>query len=219
MKKFFFLLIILLLNISPTAAIETSNEIFLGEIILEHVEPQFLLNVKPNAQMKQILFDRTIEYMPTELKGYNSLFSTNSGLYFEENFEVERKKKYKNFYLGVKYDNKSTIEGFEQNRTLYYEYEKNNFIFNASYKNDSFAFLKGTKTSAISISPEYKLTNNLSLKYSYTTKYNKRNSDLIFSVKPFKTENINFDFGAGQIYYDDNKPNSSQFLFSTEFKF
>lgn len=220
MKKFFFFIFLVLFSCAyPVVCDEIAEEILLDEIILEHIEPQFLLNVHPNKQLTELLVLRTIDYTASELEGYNPIFSTSSGLYIENSFEVEKKKNYKNFSLGIKYDNRSLLDGFEQMRTLYYEYHKDNFLFKMSYKRDNFGFYKKDKNISFSFAPEYKLTDRISLKYVYTKKRNKKNSDLMFSVKPFKTENINFDFGAGQIYYNDDKPVSSQFLFSTEFKF
>lgn len=220
MKRIFLYFSILFFIFCTTVcAQEEQTEFVLEDIVLENIESGFLLNVKPDDRLERLLKERTIEYLPNELAGYNSIFSTTSGLYFEDIFEIDNKRKFNNFALGIKYNNKASIEGFEQARTFYYEYEKEKWFIKLSYKTDSFGLYKKKNNISFSVAPEYKLTNNLSLKYSYTEKYNKKNSDVIFVVRPFKSDDITFDFGAGQIYYNDNKPPSSQILFSTEFNF
>ena len=76
---------------------------------------------------------------------------------------------------------------------------------------------KGT----FSFSPEYKINSHISLQSIYSTSFldkNKKN-EVVFSLKPFKDDRMNFDIGASQIYSENTAPTRSQLNFSTKFKF
>ena len=74
---------------------------------------------------------------------------------------------------------------------------------------------------ALSFTPEYKLNNHVTLQNIYTTNFLEKNkkNELIFSLRPFKDDRMNFDIGAGQVYSENTRPVSSQLNFSTKFKF
>ena len=198
---------------------ETVAEI--EEILLEHIEDSISLDIKPTSKHKKINYPTLKEYKANIFEDvkYNSFLAPNAYWHVEEKFSEERDMKVKTGRVGVKHDNKISQENFERMQTLYYEYQSNNFLLNASYKKDSFDFFKKSDKSSFSLAPEYKLTDNLSLKYVYSTKFDRQNTDLIFSIKPFKQDNINFDFGASRVYYNDNSIPKQQLLFSTEFEF
>ena len=192
------------------------------EILLEHIENSVELNVKPTAKSKKVVYPKTEKYTSdfSDNAKYNSIFAPSSQMYMKEEFSQEHKMKIKTGEIGIVYDNKVSQDSFEQMRTLYYEYQQNKFLLNASYKKKSVDFSQKNGSSYLSLAPEYKLTDSLSLKYVYSAKQNAQNSDLVFSLKPFKNnENIYFDFGAGRVYYEDKAPTKSQFVFSTEFEF
>lgn len=234
MKKFYLFIVALLFlgNISLGAfatdaisatVLQTQEENIseTEEIILEQIENSIKLNIKPTSKHKKINYPTQKEYKANiyENTKYNSFLSPSSYWYMEEKFTEERAKSIKTGKIGVKYDNKISQENFERMQTLYYEYQKNKFLLNASYKKNSFNLFQKSNSSAFTLAPEYKLTNNLSLKYVYSTKLDSQNTDLIFTIKPFKQENINFDLGASRIYYNDNSIIKQRLLFSTEFEF
>jgi len=234
MKKICLIIIVLLfscINSVAYAANEVSADILsseeaivseIEEIILEHIDDSIKLDIKPTAKYKKITYPTLKEYKANifENTKYTSSFLTPSSYwYMEEKFTEERAKSIKSGKIGVKYDNKISQENFQRMQTLYYEYQKNKFLLNAAYKKNSFDFFKKSDSASFSLAPEYKLTDNLSLKYVYSSKVDRQNTDLIFSIKPFKQDNINFDFGASRVYYNDNSIPKQQLIFSTEFEF
>ena len=70
--------------------------------------------------------------------------------------------------------------------------------------------------------PEYKINDRFSFQNRYSTSLldRSRQNELVFSVKPFKDDRMNFDIGAGQVYsVETEMPTRSRLNFSTKFRF
>ena len=145
----------------------------------------------------------------------------NFNPYESKSTSFTNQKQHGNFTLGTKYDSKIAPESLTQTSTLFTKYQKNKFSFNTSYKSNSFASLDQRGKGTLSFSPEYKLNNHVSVQNIYSTSFLDKNkkSELVFSLKPFKDDRMDFNIGASQIYSETSTPTRSQLNFSTKFRF
>ena len=145
----------------------------------------------------------------------------NFNPYESKSTSFTNQKQHGNFTLGTKYDSKIAPESLTQTSTLFTKYQKNKFSFNTSYKSNSFASLDQRGKGTLSFSPEYKLNNRVSVQNIYSTSFLDKNkkSELVFSLKPFKDDRMDFNIGASQIYSETSTPTRSQLNFSTKFRF
>lgn len=145
----------------------------------------------------------------------------NNDIYSKKTKSFIKEKKHKNITFGTKYDNTFLPNQMEQSRTLFTKYEKNNFTFGTSYKNNSLSSFDQQFKGTFSFSPEYKINKHLSLQGIYSKNFMDRSNknEVIFTLKPFKDDRMDFNVGAGQIYYEDTTPARSQFNFATKIKF
>ena len=101
------------------------------------------------------------------------------------------------------------------------KYQREKFSLNSAYK-QSRNFTGGRPAAGVfSITPEYRLNDYFTLQNIYSSNFSndQRKNEVVLSVYPMKNDRMNFSLGAGQIYYNDNRPGSSQFNFSTGIKF
>lgn len=139
----------------------------------------------------------------------------------KKTMSYETIKKRGDISFGTKYDNSFTTNNLTQTRTLFTKYEKNKFVFNTSYKNSSLTSFDQQFRGTFSFSPEYKLNNHISVQGVYSKNLMDRSNknEIIFTLKPFKDDRMDFNIGAGQIYYEDATPARSQLNFATKIKF
>lgn len=127
-----------------------------------------------------------------------------------------------NLTIGAQYNNEiDNIAMLEAETGLFTKYEKNKFALSSSVtKSLNTTYAQDYNT--ISIAPELKLNNYMSLKnvLSADITRNRRSSKLIFSINPFgkKDGRMFFEFGAKQTYNIETEATSTQFSFSTQFK-
>ncbi len=160
-------------------------------------------------------------YLDKQITPQNIYSKMNSNPYASHSTSFTHEKTFGNFTLGTKSDNSFSPDTYTHSSTFFTKYRKNKFSFDTSYKNQGFASLNKPINGVFSFTPEYKLNNHITLQNVYSTSFldkNKKN-ELIFSIKPFKDDRMNFDIGAGQIYSDNTSPIRSQLNFSTKFKF
>lgn len=145
----------------------------------------------------------------------------NNDIYSKKTNSYSREKKHKNITFGAKYDNKISPNQLEQSRTLFTKYEKDNFAFGTSFKNNSLSSFDQQFRGTFSFSPEYKINNHMSFQGIHSKNFMDRSNknEIVFTLKPFKDDRMDFNVGAGQIYYESNAPARSQFNFATKIKF
>lgn len=153
---------------------------------------------------------------PENIYKYNSF-----NPYESKSTSFTNQKQHGNFTLGTKYDSTIAPESLTQTSTLFTKYQKDKFSINTSYKNNSFASLDQRGKGTLSFSPEYKLNSHVSVQNIYSTSFLDKNkkSELVFSLKPFKDDRMDFNVGASQIYSETSTPTRSQLKFSTKFRF
>ena len=141
--------------------------------------------------------------------------------YSKTSTSFSREKQVGNMSFGATYDSSITPNELSQTRTLFTKYQKDKLMLNTSYKNNTFSSFGQQFSGTFSFSPEYKLNNHLSLQSIYSRnildKSNK--NEVVFSLKPFNDDRMNFNVGASQINYDNGAPTRSQFKFSTKINF
>lgn len=145
----------------------------------------------------------------------------NNDVYSKKTTSFSNEKKMGNLSFGSKYDNSFTMNEYTGTRTLFSKYNINKLSFSAAYKNDSFSSFGQQFRGTFSFSPEYKLNDHISLQSIYSKNFMDRSnkSELIFNLKPFKDDRMNFNVGASQIYYEDATPMRSQLNFATKINF
>ncbi len=145
----------------------------------------------------------------------------NNDIYSKKTTSYGKEKNFKNMTFGAKYDNSFTPDTFDQSRTLFSKYKINRLTLNTSYKNSELTSFGQQFKGIFSFSPEYKINDKMSFQSVYSRNISDRSNknEVIFTLKPFKDDRMDFNLGAGQIYYEDATPTRSQFNFSTKFKF
>lgn len=160
-------------------------------------------------------------YLDKQITPQNIYSKMNNSPYASHSTSFSSEKKFGNFTIGTKSDYSFSPDKYSQSGTLFTKYQKNKFSFDTSYKNKGFTSLNKPMNGVFSFTPEYKLNSHLTLQNIYSTSFldKNRKNELIFSIKPFKDDRMNFDIGAGQIYSDNTAPVRSRLNFSTKFKF
>lgn len=190
-------------------------------------ENDVVLNVTPKT--KPVKKSKKLSEKKLDLDTKTDDRISPENLYKYENFNpyeskstsYTNQKQHGNFTLGTKYDSTIAPENLTQTSTLFTKYQKNKFSFNTSYKSNSFASLDQRGKGTLSFSPEYKLNSRVSVQNIYSTSFLDKNkkSELVFSLKPFKDDRMDFNIGASQIYSETSTPTRSQLNFSTKFRF
>ena len=188
------------------------------------------LDISKNAELKykeckcNITNSETIDSSSNEdfrISPQNVNQYQNYDIYSKKSHSFSKEKKYKDVTFGTKYDNTFSPNQMEQSRTLFSKYQKDKFSFTTSYKNNSLANFNQQFRETFSFSPEYEINKHLTLQGIYSKNILDRSNknEVIFSLKPFKDDRMNFNVGASQIYYEDATPMRSQFNFATKIKF
>ena len=105
---------------------------------------------------------------------------------------------------------------------LFTKYEKSRFAVSSSVKKSlNTTYAKDYNT--ISITPEFKLNNYISLQNTFKADItrNRRSSELKFSVNPFgkkDADKLRLEAGAKQTYYVDSGVSKTQLNFQATFK-
>lgn len=133
-----------------------------------------------------------------------------------------REKTFGDFSIGTRQDCIFTPESYSQTNSYYSKYKKNKFTLNTSYQNKALTSFTEQRRGTFIFSPEYKINDKFSFQNRYSTSLldRSRQNELVFSVKPFKDDRVNFDVGAGQVYsIETDMPTRSRVNFSTKFRF
>lgn len=216
MKKFLLPIFTLLLLIQPVCAnMETDDEIRLD---LQSPIEQINLNSPQKFTTEKLDITPQKDY---NISPQNIFTYRDKNPYDKHSTSFTKEKKHGNFSFGTKSDYAFAPETYTQSNTMFAKYNKNRFTLNTSYKSNAFTSLEKTGKGTFAFTPEYKLNNHVTLQNVYSANFMDRNrkNELIFSVKPFKDDRMNFDLGAGQIYSETYTPVRSQLNFSTKFKF
>ncbi len=136
---------------------------------------------------------------------------------------VNTSEKMGDFTFGALYGNEvDNIAMLESETGLFTKYEKNKFALSSSYKKN----LNSTYNQfydTISIAPELKLNNYMSIKNEYKADItrNRKSGSIIFSINPLAKKDKDrwiLEVGAKHTIYADNVTTKSELNFSTKFK-
>lgn len=203
--------------------------IYAGLPIMAEDSEAIYLDITNSTEMLNLKHPQSFSSSKLDLTNQNSYTITpqnihdyyNKNPYDKHSTSHTKEKKYGDFTFGNTTDSTFAPDKFTQTSTMFAKYSKNKFSLNTSYKSNSFASMEKTGKGTFAFTPEYKLNNHVTLQNVYSTNFMDKNrkNELIFSLKPFKDDRMNFDVGAGQIYSDTTSPIRSQVNFSTKFKF
>ena len=160
------------------------------------------------------------EYKPPEQKKKKSYRDFNPAS--QKAVSFSREKTFGDFSIGTRRDGIFTPESYSQTNSYYSKYTKNKFTLNTSYQNKALTSFTEQRRGTFIFSPEYKINDKFSFQNRYSTSLldRSRQNELVFSVKPFKDDRVNFDVGAGQVYsIETDMPTRSRVNFSTKFRF
>ena len=127
-----------------------------------------------------------------------------------------------NFSFGTLYSSGIDTSQLEYNAGLFTRYEREKFAISTAYqKNQGTAY--GLTTDNFYLSPEFKLTNSVSIGsvLKADTTRNRRSNELVLKIRPFANkgnDRVNLEFGAGQTYDENNALFKTQFRFNTNIK-
>ena len=191
--------------------VEDSNAIYLKD-----ENDNFVLNIKSPQKI-------------SASKGLN-LSSTNRNIqrYTDAEYQIapnsiKTTDKIGDFTLGALYGNEvDSIAMLETETGLFTKYEKNRFAVSSSVKK-SLNTTYAQDYNTISITPELKLNNYISLKSTLKADVtrNRRSSELKFSFNPFgkkDKDKLIFEAGAKQTYFVNSGAVKTQVNFSAIFK-
>ena len=192
---------------------DDSNAIYLDDTKNTSQKP----TIKKIDKIKDLSIDSNSK---TTSSNRNYLFD-NLNLYNTKTTSFGTEKTKGNFSFGSTYDNSINPNQLTQTRTLFTKYQKDNFSIKSSYKNNTLGGFDQQFKGSFSFSPEYKINNHLSVQNVYTVNVMDKSSknEVVFSLKPFNDDRMNFNVGASQINYQDTTPSRSQLNFSTQIKF
>ncbi len=193
--------------------VEDSNSIYLKDD-----NDNFVLNLKSPQKI-------------SASKGLNLTDTTTSKSllrYADDEYHIAPKSikttdKIGNFTLGAVYGNEvDNIAMLETETGLFTKYEKSRFAISSSVKK-SLNTTYAQDYNTISITPELKLNNYISLKNNLKADVtrNRRSSELVFSFNPFgkkDTDKLLLEAGAKQTYYVDSGATKTQLNFQATFK-
>ena len=160
------------------------------------------------------------EYKPPERFEAKSYRDFNPAS--QKTVSFSREKTFGDFSIGTRQDGIFTPESYSQTNSYYSKYTKNKFTLNTSYQNKALTSFTEQRRGTFIFSPEYKINDKFSFQNRYSTSLldRSRQNELVFSVKPFKDDRVNFDVGAGQVYsIETDMPTRSRVNFSTKFRF
>ena len=127
------------------------------------------------------------------------------------------------FTIGALYGNEvDSIAMLESETGLFTKYEKSRFALSSTYKknlNTTYNLFYDT----ISIAPEFKLNNYMSIKNEYKADItrNRKSGSLIFAINPFGAKDKDrflLELGAKHTIFEDNVTTKTEFSFSTKLK-
>ncbi len=194
--------------------VEDSNVIYLKD-----EDDNFVLNLK---QPQKITAPKGLD-LTSDIKPANASGKYKGNEYFIEPSNIRSSEKKGNFTFGALYNNEiDNIAMLESEAGLFTKYEKSKFALSSSVKK-SLNTTYAQDYNTISIAPELKLNNYISLKNTLSADVtrNRRSTELTFSLNPFgkkDSDRMLLEAGAKQTYYVDTGNNTTQFNFSAKFK-
>lgn len=218
MKKLTSLILLIIATILSTSLVFASNEY--DTVYLKINDDKNKTTVKyPNYNYNKTIDIQTNNTTEDTLE--KILFYNEDERFKTKSFSKSTEKTFGNTSFGTKYSSDVKPENMSSSLTLFSKYKKDKFSLSSAYKqSQTFTDKKGVP-GVFSITPEYKLNDYFTLQNVYSSNFsnNQKKNEFILSVSPMKNDRMNLDIGAGQVYYNDNRPSSSQFNFSTRFKF
>ena len=176
---------------------------------------------KNHADINKKTYDLKInkEYgrvTPQNISSYNDF-----NPYSSKSTSFSKEKKAGNFSFGTQQNYTFSPDSYTRTNTLFTKYQKDKFSVNTSYQNTGLPTFEQQRKGTLMFAPEYKINDHFSLQNRVSNSFldKSRKNEVVFSIKPFKDNRMNFDIGAGRVYSETALPNRSQLNFSTKFHF
>ena len=188
------------------------------EIYLKDNDDNFVLNIKVPQKISAL---QGLDFKNYSQKKKISRFKNSEYNIAPKSINTQETKG--DFTFGALYGNEvDNIAMLESEAGLFTRYEKSRFALSSTYKknlNTTYNQFYDT----ISIAPEFKLNNYMSIKNEYKADItrNRKSGALIFSLNPFgkkDADRLRFELGAKQTIFADNTEPKTEFSFSTKLK-
>ena len=189
-------------------------------IYLKDDNNKFVLNIKTP---QKISASKGLDFSESLTK--KSDLNYRNAEYFIAPNSLSTSAKLGNFTVGALYNNEiDKYAMLETEAGLFTKYEKSRFALSTSVAKSLDTTTGRDYSNTFTISPELKVNRYLSLKsgFSANMTYNKYSSQVAISVNPFGKKDfdrLRFELGAKETYMKETETTTSQFLFSTKFKF
>lgn len=229
----------IMLNMKQDTSDETSeessdnNDIALGATVLkgyaQYVEDSNSIYLKDDNNNFVLNLKNPQKISASKGLNLSDTTSTKTMLrYADDEYHIAPKSikatdKIGNFTLGAIYGNEvDNIAMLETETGLFTKYEKSRFAVSSSVKK-SLNTTYAQDYNTISITPEFKLNNYISLKNTLKADVtrNRRSNELMFSLNPFgkkDSDKLLLEAGAKQTYYVDSGVSKTQLNFQATFK-
>ncbi len=188
------------------------------EIYLKDDNNNFVLNLKVP---QKITGSEGLNLIPATKKNKMTKYTDSEYTIAPKSVNASSSKG--NFTFGALYgDEVDSIAMLESEAGLFTKYEKNKFALSTTYKKN-LNTLYSQYYDTISVAPEFKLNNFMSIKNEYKADItrNRKSGALIFSFNPLgkkDSDRMRLELGAKQTIYADNTTPKTEFSFSTKFK-
>lgn len=195
---------------------EDSDAVYLKDennnFVLNIAKPQTITSTKidlKNSKTFQEHFINTSKYTSDEYRIADKTIEVSS--------------KINNFKIGTVYDSGIFRSQLEQTTSLFATYQKDRFSMKTAFERYSGAMYGGEYYDTYSISPTFKLNENISIKevLGVDIEHSRKTSELVLQVSPLAhkgNDRINFEVGAKQYFDQSNDMYRTRIRFSTLFK-
>lgn len=221
MKKYFLSALIFLVICPFAFSQEQQDSVYPESIYLNGEQQEEIEYYKNHADINKKTYDLKInkEYgrvTPQNISSYNDF-----NPYSSKSTSFSKEKKAGNFSFGTQQNYTFSPDSYTRTNTLFTKYQKDKFSVNTSYQNTGLPTFEQQRKGTLMFAPEYKINDHFSLQNRVSNSFldKSRKNEVIFSIKPFKDNRMNFDIGAGRVYSETALPNRSQLNFSTKFHF
>lgn len=207
-------IIILLLSMS---VIQINASELLQPVDLKNIEEQAL-----NYQEDIFLNNNSHVYkLKAEKNIFDSYKGSNRNLYEAKKTSFNKEINLDQLTLGIKTDNTFLPNQYTCIKTFFTRYKLNKMSFQFSYINNSSKMIQNRGKGTFGISPEYRFNEYFAIRTNHLNNFldKNRKNEILLNIKPLLEEPLDFNIGVGHTTSEiGNKP-SSQFRFSTNYKF
>ena len=159
-------------------------------------------------------------YLKPSFQSMKKMFEED--FYRDKTITTKKEKNFGKYTVGAKCDTTLKTDSINSSRTLFTKSElTEKMSVDTSYKNNTTGKMNDQLKGTVSIAPEYKFTEKISVKNVFSKNLGDKSdkTELQLRYKPFSDDRMDLNVGAGQKSYDNGQHSSSQVNFGTNIRF